>query len=306
MAAKRDNIEIIHHILKDEQSDHDKHVSAQFIKILENASSWEVPENKNREDIFMVLQERISQEGDRRKNRRSEIWHYAAASVVLICVGIYFLLGQFSTTTFEADLAQLKEYKLPDNSIVILNAGSKVSYDRASWQEGKRNVNLRGEAYFEVEKGSRFRVFGRHGIVTVLGTSFTIYDREDGFEVECYSGKVEVSSQSDHRSVYLTKGLKTHLEITNSKRLAEPQEFEQERGKEWLSGTFNFYNQPVSKVFRELERQFGVTVITQDTHEKYYTGTFDKDNLDHALSNICKPMGYGYEVLDNGQILIIN
>ena len=44
------------------------------------------------------------------------------------------------------------------------------------------------------------------GTVRVLGTSFNVYEREGNFEVQCLTGKVEVSNQDQSEKVILTPG----------------------------------------------------------------------------------------------------
>ena len=92
-----------------------------------------------------------------------------------------------------------------------LASGAEVScnYSATSWNDGERILKLKGQVYFEVKKGSKFSVRSTQGIVSVLGTSFNIYDREGAYKVECFTGKVKVESIESETKVYLTKGLKT-------------------------------------------------------------------------------------------------
>ena len=104
--------------------------------------------------------------------------------------GSYYFTSLDSITT--TDLAEHTEVYLPDSSQVILNAESKISFNKKTWDEN-RNVTLEGEAFFKVAKGKRFTVATESGIITVLGTQFNVENRKNFFEVTCYEGLVSVT-----------------------------------------------------------------------------------------------------------------
>lgn len=60
---------------------------------------------------------------------------------------------------------------LPDGSVVRLNSVSRLSYKPLGWYFS-RSAELSGEAFFEVEKGSKFTIYSMLGSTSVLGTSF--------------------------------------------------------------------------------------------------------------------------------------
>ncbi len=69
--------------------------------------------------------------------------------------------------------------KLPDGSIVWLNADSRLSYSE-SFGRKNRNVRLEGEGYFEVEHGEHpFVVQTDSAQIKVLGTKFDIKNYSD-------------------------------------------------------------------------------------------------------------------------------
>lgn len=281
-----------------------------YRRILDGAASWECREGRSEKEVFAELMDRMSmEESPAQKSRRFGMKSIMmiAASLSILLVATFLLINSLHMVNVKSEVAEVKEINLPDGSMVVLNADSRISYDKEDWENGQRTVELRGQAFFKVVHGSRFSVNGQHGSVAVLGTSFNVYDRADGFHVECFTGKVEVTTKKSSSKVYLTKGLKTIVEDLKMPELTPPVQFEMAKQKEWMSGTFNFYNTPVSQVLSEVERQFGVEISLQnDEEEKRYTGTFNKEDLERALMNVCKPLGFEYEILDNEQILIIN
>ena len=94
-------------------------------------------------------------------------------------------------------------YELPDGSVATLNAQSSISYEPGEWSSARR-VELNGEAFFEVKKGTPFLVKTPYGDVQVLGTSFNVDARKDHFSVACFTGSVRVVAAS--RSQVLSPG----------------------------------------------------------------------------------------------------
>ncbi|MBQ0740845.1 FecR domain-containing protein, partial [Aquimarina celericrescens] len=85
---------------------------------------------------------------------------------------------------------------LPDGSFVDLNAGSELTHQRFFWSQN-REITLQGEGYFKVTSGTNFTVTTSLGKIEVLGTQFNIKEREKLFEVNCYEGRVKVSTNNN-------------------------------------------------------------------------------------------------------------
>lgn len=274
-------------------------------KILDHSASWVVDSERSEVDAFNNILGRI-EKNDGAPRKVNRVLFKIAAAVTLLILSTFSIYTLINQKTAEAELTEIKTVYLPDGSMVVLNASSHIAYDDSDWKEGNRSLELQGQAYFEVKKGSMFSVKSNHGIVSVLGTSFNIYDRGKDFKVECFTGKVKVESVEHQEEVYLTKGLKTELNIEKSVKLKEPEQFDEEKGIEWISGVFNFYNAPLHEVFSELERQYDIDIEYTATTDKFYTGTFNKFDLEKAITSICKPMGYRHEIKDNDLIIYNN
>jgi transmembrane sensor len=101
-------------------------------------------------------------------------WYYKVAAILVIglCVS-YFLKNSFVQTINVGNGAEMAEVLLPDNSKVLLNDGSNLSYSTWNW-DNNRALHLKGEAYFKVAKGKKFEVNTNLGKVSVLGTQFNM------------------------------------------------------------------------------------------------------------------------------------
>lgn len=276
-----------------------------YQSMLKHSASWKCDFDKRENESFESILHKV-----KTKNlivERSNEYHYlkVAASLALLVVSVLLMYKLIDTNSINAEVAEIKTIYLPDSSKVILNAASNITYSKSNWNNGNRTLELNGQAYFEVKKGSQFQVISNQGTVSVLGTSFNIYDREGDYKVECFTGKVSVELPNKTAKVYLTKGLKTKRQDLDSEKLESPVVFDKIKSKEWTNGIFNFYNTPLTDVFSELERQFDIEVAYKDVDTKFYTGTFSRNDLEKAIINICKPMGYSYDINEN-TLLIIN
>ncbi|MDC1162424.1 FecR family protein [Tenacibaculum sp.] len=210
----------------------------------------------------------------------SKVAYGAVASIALL-LGIFFFLNR--STTYTTSYGETLAIKLPDNSEVILNSNSKISYKKRNWNTN-RTLNLDGEAYFKVEKGSTFAVETDLGNVTVLGTQFNTNTVGKVFDVICYEGKVKVNTKINER--ILTKG-NAFRELKNTS-----EDYLIKNNKPtWISGETTFNNTSLSFVIKKLQNQYNVIIdaSTVDSNQKI-TGSFTHNSLKIALQTVLSPL----------------
>ena len=227
-------------------------------------------------------------------------YQLSAAASIIILIGMFYLYNLNNHTILYAQRGETKEYELPDKSKVTLNADSKLTYKKHFWRNS-REVNLEGEAIFKVKKGSLFTVNTIKGNVSVLGTSFNVFVRNNDFKVSCFTGKVQVQLNEDSNSVILTQGLETQS-VKNHLRF--PKRFNISQVGKWEKGKFYYSNNKIVNVFKEIERQFNVTIIAKNIGERYYTGYFNNKDLEEALEMVCLPMNLTYTIKNKSIIII--
>jgi len=209
----------------------------------------------------------------------------AASIAILLTTGYAFYA--FNEVEISVGNTAQKEVVLPDGSIVTMNSGSQIQYNKLLWKL-KRELSLEGEAFFEVEKGEKFVVNSTLGRTQVLGTSFNIYARGKKYEVKCSTGKVLVSSNRTNEEVILLPGEGVVLK----EEVLRSFEYDKEENEDWRQGEF-YYDQTFFEiVIAELERQYGVTVSYPDSYKKErYTGYFNNKDLAMALKMVSEAMG---------------
>ena len=77
------------------------------------------------------------------------------------------------------------------------------------------------------------------------------------------------------------------------------------QSKAWIDGEFNFQNESISNVWKEIERQFAVKVLYRGDQQRKYSGVFNNGDLSKALDGICGPMGLQYKINNENQELEI-
>ena len=214
------------------------------------------------------------------------------AAILAVCFSLYYYTTTLDTT-IKTEYAQKRTIELPDASSVSLNAKSLLVFNKKDWKK-ERNVELNGEAFFKVAKGSSFNVITTSGTVTVYGTQFNVKHWDNYFEVICYEGLVGVTQNA----------LETKLKpgdsflIIDGKIIAK--EKENRSTPSWLNNESTFKSLPYKMVIAEFERQYNVniTLINIDSTQ-LFTGSFAHNNLDVALKSITLPLHVTYSKTNN-------
>lgn len=128
----------------------------------------------------------------------------AAAVALLVSSGfVLWMFGNTHTKTITTSYGEVKAVTLPDQSIVMLNGNSVLTYEDTWAAHAPREVWIKGEGYFDVKHinadtlsilpEERFIVHGNGIDVQVLGTSFNMKSRRNKTNIALLSGKIEVS-----------------------------------------------------------------------------------------------------------------
>jgi len=214
------------------------------------------------------------------------------AAILAICFSFYYY-----TTTLDTMVSTLASQKtmieLPDASNVSLNAKSFLTFNKKNWDKA-RDVELNGEAFFKVAKGSTFNVITNTGTVTVYGTEFNVKQRDNYFEVICYEGLVGVNYNSHETKL---KPGDSFL-IIDGEIIAK--EKENSTTPSWLNNESQFISLPYNQVVSEFERQYNVTINSDNIDTKQlFTGSFSHNNIDVAIKAITLPLHITYSKNNN-------
>ena len=256
-----------------------------YSKIIEKSSEFTVPKFE-KEELFDKVKGKLSQQKETKVvNISKDRWWLSAAASVIVLFGVFYFMNISSkeyTTGFGEQLAVI----LPDESEVILNSKSTVSFYKNQW-DNNRELKLDGEAYFKVKKGETFTVNTTQGQVKVLGTQFNVINNPEYFEVTCYEGKVKVKTTKNE--VVLTKGMGYRL-INLTKY--EQWNFDFTNQISWRNGETSFLSTPLSEVIKSIENQYNIKIENDNYIDlsQRFTGSFTHHDLDVALKTVFVPM----------------
>jgi ferric-dicitrate binding protein FerR (iron transport regulator) len=202
------------------------------------------------------------------------------AAVFILGFGITFAVKNFTNFTEFSANGTTTAFVLPDDSSVLLNAGSSVEYKKWNWNN-QRKLKLDGEAYFKVAKGKKFEVATELGTVSVLGTQFNVKSRATRLDVTCYEGKVQVNYQN--QDIILTQGMTVSFANGTKIIAGETESLE----PEWLKKEVNFSKENLQAILDEINRQYNVVVeYNGKPTNQAFSGTIPMNDLEVALEII--------------------
>jgi ferric-dicitrate binding protein FerR (iron transport regulator) len=176
-------------------------------------------------------------------------WSVAAVAFIAITLGIY---SYFSPTTYSTRSGEIAEITLPDNSIVTLKGGSKLTLE-ARFGQHARLLSLNGLAEFKVKKNPSkpFVVESSKGKIKVLGTTFQImdYEQTDIFNLGVTEGRVELTSNED--KIVMTAGQSAQIlgnKIVLNNKLESPNKLV-------------FKDIAIQDLVHILEKRFGTQIV---------------------------------------------
>ena len=195
--------------------------------------------------------------------------YFAVAATVLIAAFISYI--SFYTYSYQSAPGEQLMVSLPDGSSVQLNGNTSLSY-RPFFGTFHRNLDLNGEAYFEVVSSETpFVVDAPKTQTTVLGTKFNVSDwkrsQSLNAEVSVIEGKVSVNNYYTSE-VFITKSESVTLD-------SNTQQFNKQQLPEinlhslsWMKGELNFSNLTLAQLFERLEFHFGKEIKLNGDHFK--------------------------------------
>ncbi len=249
---------------------------------------------------------------NRRKQMYGQLSRYAAfltLPLLLTLLALGYL--HFREPEFEEKYAEVVaasgsviRYELPDNSVVWLNSGSSLRYP-TTFRKESRNVELKGEAYFEVQADSEhpFYVDTPDGLsVYVYGTKFNVaaYEDENSIEVVLETGKVNVITP-DEETIVLAPGEQLLYEKENHQlAMNEVDVYEKVA---WKDGKLIFRNATLEDIFKRLERHFNVEIEFNNRYDKEYKyrATFRNETLPQILDYLSKSAALKWKTKDPEQ-----
>ncbi len=200
---------------------------------------------------------------------------------------------------YENSSAKILKISLPDGSMVWLQPKTQLSYNQSD--RVYRQVNLRGEAFFEVKRDEArpFLIYSGKMTTKVLGTSFNVkaYPETEKFEVSVVTGKVSVMNESE-KEVFVTP--KQQVVLENKSDVLTINELPKDKTFYWELSSLTFDNTSMEEVVDNIEHNFNVKIyLNPNLKNCRLSGNFNQEHLSTILEIICKSIDAEYVM--NGQ-----
>lgn len=166
---------------------------------------------------------------------------------------------------------------LSDGSRVWLNAASSLRFPVA-FPSGAREVEVRGQAYFEVarDKSRPFRVRVGDAEVEVLGTHFDIMAYTDESELLTTLLEGSVRFRSPGGDARLTPGQQSSVRGREAPRVRDNVDIE--RVMAWRDGIIEFRGDDIGTVCRSLSRAFDVNLAYDEAIQERFHARFPRES----------------------------
>ncbi|MBB6273178.1 ferric-dicitrate binding protein FerR (iron transport regulator) [Pedobacter cryoconitis] len=236
-------------------------------------------------------------------------WLSAIAAMVLLCLALVFYQSD-SSMTFKPDAityiekhtaaGQKMNITLPDGSLVVLNTLSSIKIP-SDYGNKNREILLKGEAWFEVEKNPEkpFIVHSGNIQTLVLGTKFNVsgYADDEVAKVSLVEGKVQVDIDNDARKRQILKpGDQLVYDKKDKSSLVKP--FIKEYAAGWKDNTLTLDYESWPEAAKKISRWYNVRVDLKnaDLKDCKLKGSFAGMALTQVLKRLSYISGISWEI----------
>ncbi len=236
-----------------------------------------------------------------RRLYRSSFMRIAAAFVLGLFVASAIVSLIFSERETSSSLQHITtpygartNFQLPDGSNVWLNAGSTLSFP--SKFEKNRTVELTGEAFFEVKKGTPFIVSTNLGKIEVKGTSFNVKSYENEiFETTLETGVIQFMASDSSDKIVLKPGDQLSSDGKNISLTVVETEF----FTSWKDGKLIFRDESLPVIAKSLERWYNIRIELDDDPDLskiLFTGSIEMESFTEVMDliKITSAIDYSY------------
>ena len=217
----------------------------------------------------------------------SSWYSVAAVSAAILIVSILAAVLLNNEVEYQTAFGQNKTIVLPDNSVVVLNANSSITYSPEWDSEKPREIWLEGEGFFSVthkKNSQKFVVHTNDLDVQVLGTKFNVNTRRSKTQVVLNSGKVKLYlADEDKKEVDMKPG--ELVDFSASDKAVVKKAVVASKYNAWLDKKLVFEEAPLREVALTLEENFGYKVkfSSPELANLTFTGTVESGNVNLLL-----------------------
>lgn len=257
--------------------------------------------------------------------RYSKLYAAAAVNVAVVAL-LYFVPGRHAAALdnkINTERGAKTTVHLPDGSVVTLNSGSRLSYNK-DFGIKNRQIYLEGEAYFDVKKSPSMPLVVSTATVnvTVLGTTFNVkaYAEDSLVEASLFTGTIQLATQKDPERVILLRPREKVTINQKQNALNVPATVKEVRNEmvslqhmtssrnnnsfdetAWLENKLVFRAVPFREVAKELQRKFNVDIYFNDTvfQDIRITATFSEASIHDIMPALQQTIPFHFTSVGN-------
>jgi transmembrane sensor len=235
-----------------------------------------------------------------RRNNYATVFKIAASILILVSLAvvgsIIYSWSQKEVMICYTSDKNIITIQLPDKSTVWLNAHSELQAPK-EFKGSKRNVYLKGEAFFEVTKNPKrpFRIYAKSTITEVVGTSFNLQSLKSDSNVclTVVTGKVAFyTSDLKGKKALVLPGQQGLYDA--SKQLVVLNPNSNANFLAWKTRKLQFKNTSLPEVCKSLESFYHITIVhdpLSNSKNYSFTGQFANSPLNETLNVIELSLG---------------
>ena len=306
--------EILYRYFNGDATPEEEHKIRQYLEASDE--NWKEYLRERKFFDTIILKEQVVSEEKQMKRRqlirKISLECLKVAAVLLIAFGTAFFWNNQSEKPATKSVVntlkgQMANITLPDGSRVWLNSNTRIEYSQHF--DDKREVQIDGEAYFEVAKNKEipFYVNTETNQVRVVGTHFNVcaYKGSNEFETTLVEGIVDIYAYDNERPLTrLTKNEFFGSYQGKYKKAVLPS-YDYLR---WREGLYCFDDSPFSCILTKLEKYYNVKITVENPKVLNYrcTGKFkEQDGVEHILKVIQKDHPFTYSISEEGDSIRI-
>jgi len=258
---------------------------------------------------------------------------------IMILTGIvsfYFYKKEIKRDRLKPEISSIvtrngnkSKINLPDGSQVWLNAGSRLDYNIGNFNQDSREVELTGEAFFDIAHNAAKPFIVRSGNmrIRVLGTSFNVkaYPGENNMETSLIRGSVEITLKDKPGNVFVLKpNEKLVISVNSQPAKTEGNSYIKTLLKEgdgiiilkklhyeaaekiveetaWVDNKLVFRSEKFSSLALKMERWYGIRIKFRDQakEELMFTGIFTTETIEQALNAMREVHPFNFSIVDD-------
>ncbi len=251
------------------------------------------------------------------------VWGYRVAVILFVSAITTFFAMQWQQNKLQTEqpeivwqevttvYSQQKKISLTDGSTIILGANSSIVYTDGWVQNSEVEINLQGEAYFDIPGKSSddpsFKVKTSDGTVLVTGTRFVVDADENRTRVVLEEGSVDIernlpgtNPEKELISLQTDQLAEFNNELLSIKKVNTEVYTSWTKQKLVLDGT------PLSFLADKISKTYGMNVKVNDAdlYDRKLTGTINFRSMDRLLVAISEVLQI--EATQNGDEVIFN